>query len=1274
MAENKEPKKEGGLSKLFKGLKRNESTSTLKVTTMPATGSAGKQGSPSKSYQTASYSSLPSGVNLHAPDQNHYVPTSQSTFNLRSSSSGLSVKFQDNVTAHDDRHSLGGSMRPRSSSSSLKPGSSSGGHSDKKERFSFITRSLRKSKMNVLEDDSAPLPPSQHPRIVVEDDDSSRDSYVSANGDNNNGSTSAASSSPIHKRRNSIFVRLLRGKKDANEPMTEDDFAIDGDDTSSSASSPKLTGKVERANSAINVRTTLMPPASPSAPAHKPAHNIFLSTVDKEAENSDLREQLNEATNELRRKENEWRREKDDLIRKIQALSGVTTPPTPPTSPRVPAPPMYDMITHSVSLPHMPDNMPRVASDDALCSDPSAISKSPSIQSFVADSATTHQLASNALLSQSSSSLTFTATSTPGSSPPPPRRSHNRYTLAIPKWDDSMNFNGTPFERLVQALQNSCEIFPPADAASISSSSHMGQPMSSSNDAVPTLIITGSALSSCADTKIEPLSGSSDSQLSSTQANAAEERLKQTTLSLCLTKTLHKLIDENNDVSAMFIGKIKDLLMDIRNIDKESYNYTRMLDLCNQITYILETKISERGGMLIYTGDYSVVEKKYVIKKSNAKIRTFLSTSLKSMAGIDQHLPPSPPPSPTMSKVERVTALTSSPSHLSSSSIDHMGGLAAFETRPRSMTWSTSDTFLSIMDAPAKEIAKSLTVVDFSIFICIEPPELMNGVWGKPHLKDKALNISKLIARFNEISMNVIQTILNEEKLKDRCKVMAKFIKIAKNLHELRNYNSMMAIYAGISHSAVVRLKWTKKILPKVNQKILQDLEKLMENDENFKNYRTELKTITTPCIPFLGLILSDMTFIQEGNPDYIGVDETSWSLNFTKLKMVYNTIKSIQAFQKNTYLLNADPRLTLLLTPNFNIFGDATTITGAGSSSPAITFTTPPARDGLDGSSDSIRNSTGSDMPPLEKSSDSVEPFVPLEDKERDDMNKDQARLFRSFTLDGETSSKRYYNYNTWSPNKKSIKKRHMKASLKVERSQSETNLPLFKDLVEHQTHQLLDSIIRGDFTDTANFVPSPINVMPLPAPASPPITITATTPPITIATPSRLSLEATPTNGGSVNENDVPRKNNRHKSVSTSNIFGVLTPGKDSIHQSALAPKSHNRSSSISTWGGLSTSPSGSIGSSGNISPSNLGGTPGSSGSSSTHTTPPPQQHHQPHSIISNSNSHSFSIFTNKRKSTSVVESRTPPHQFAPMTDEGLFSLSLRLEPRGVKYQDLL
>ena len=44
---------------------------------------------------------------------------------------------------------------------------------------------------------------------------------------------------------------------------------------------------------------------------------------------------------------------------------------------------------------------------------------------------------------------------------------------------------------------------------------------------------------------------------------------------------------------------------------------------------------------------------------------------------------------------------------------------------------------------------------------------------------------------------------------------MAKLIKIAGHLRRLNNFNSLMAFIAGMSASAVWRLKWTKLELPR---------------------------------------------------------------------------------------------------------------------------------------------------------------------------------------------------------------------------------------------------------------------------------------------------------------------------------------------------------------------------------------------------------------------------------------------------------------------------
>ena len=38
----------------------------------------------------------------------------------------------------------------------------------------------------------------------------------------------------------------------------------------------------------------------------------------------------------------------------------------------------------------------------------------------------------------------------------------------------------------------------------------------------------------------------------------------------------------------------------------------------------------------------------------------------------------------------------------------------------------------------------------------------------------------------------------------------------------------------------------------------------------NYKRYRESLEMAQTPCVPYLGVVLKDLTFICDGNPDYL--------------------------------------------------------------------------------------------------------------------------------------------------------------------------------------------------------------------------------------------------------------------------------------------------------------------------------------------------------------------------------------------------------------------
>ena len=66
--------------------------------------------------------------------------------------------------------------------------------------------------------------------------------------------------------------------------------------------------------------------------------------------------------------------------------------------------------------------------------------------------------------------------------------------------------------------------------------------------------------------------------------------------------------------------------------------------------------------------------------------------------------------------------------------------------------------------------------------------------------------------------------------------------------------------------------------------KNLENLGLLLSPNDNFRNYRESMRVnhATVPCIPYLGLHLADLTFIDEGNEDF-----ENGLINFGKASMI---------------------------------------------------------------------------------------------------------------------------------------------------------------------------------------------------------------------------------------------------------------------------------------------------------------------------------------------------------------------------------------------------
>ncbi|KAJ3436717.1 ras guanine nucleotide exchange factor i-related [Anaeramoeba flamelloides] len=196
-----------------------------------------------------------------------------------------------------------------------------------------------------------------------------------------------------------------------------------------------------------------------------------------------------------------------------------------------------------------------------------------------------------------------------------------------------------------------------------------------------------------------------------------------------------------------------------------------------------------------------------------------------------------------------------------------------------------------------EEIARQMTIIDFEIYCKIKPAELLNLAWSKPKLKHRSKNVIGLIHRFNDVSNWVASSIIRVDRIKKRAKQMIRFVKIAEYLRNLNNYNSLMSVLAGLTISAVHRLKFTKEEIPKRYTDIIESLSDLMSTNDSYKAPRDALKTSNPPCIPYLGIFLTDLTFIEEGNQDF-----TDGLINFYKRSLIAKVIKDVQIFQQKRY------------------------------------------------------------------------------------------------------------------------------------------------------------------------------------------------------------------------------------------------------------------------------------------------------------------------------------------------------------------------------------
>nr|XP_045361597.1 rap guanine nucleotide exchange factor 5 isoform X6 [Camelus bactrianus] len=202
------------------------------------------------------------------------------------------------------------------------------------------------------------------------------------------------------------------------------------------------------------------------------------------------------------------------------------------------------------------------------------------------------------------------------------------------------------------------------------------------------------------------------------------------------------------------------------------------------------------------------------------------------------------------------------------------------------------------------DLALELMNFDWSLFNSIHEQELIYFTFSRQGGGEHTMNLSFLLQRCNEVQLWVATEILLCSQLGKRVQLVKKFIKIAAHCKAQRNLNSFFAIVMGLNTASVSRLSQTWEKIPGKFKKLFSELESLTDPSLNHKAYRDAFKKMKPPKIPFMPLLLKDVTFIHEGNKTFL--DNL---VNFEKLHMIADTVRTLRHCRTNQFGGDMSPK-----------------------------------------------------------------------------------------------------------------------------------------------------------------------------------------------------------------------------------------------------------------------------------------------------------------------------------------------------------------------------
>ncbi|KAJ6509054.1 ras guanine nucleotide exchange factor domain-containing protein [Mycena sanguinolenta] len=229
--------------------------------------------------------------------------------------------------------------------------------------------------------------------------------------------------------------------------------------------------------------------------------------------------------------------------------------------------------------------------------------------------------------------------------------------------------------------------------------------------------------------------------------------------------------------------------------------------------------------------------------------------------------------------------------------------VAASQGMPPPPLVPKSSKKLKLLEIEPLELARQLTIKDSRLYQRIRSIDCLQRIWdlGTENID----NIAVFTQTTNKILFWVVESILEKDDWRRRVGIVEQFISVADHCRTLNNFSSLAAITAGLDALPIRRLTRTWAQVSPRSTAQFDVCKMIISSSKGFLTYRTMLKSALPPCVPFIGIYLSNLQYIVDGFPDNLpsreakeGAGTTFDLVYFKKRQKISEFINEIKRWQ----------------------------------------------------------------------------------------------------------------------------------------------------------------------------------------------------------------------------------------------------------------------------------------------------------------------------------------------------------------------------------------